>query len=128
MPQFLEGVGNIIGNAAPNVHHPEGKAFLDAFLGNRIEKQDESGRFAVNPLTGDVELESPGGFKLTANPVQRSVQGQFKFGGADPSIRQSEVLPEVTVDNPLDQVSPAKRELETMLYDYKKNNPDWWRP
>lgn len=124
MPQFLQGVGNIVQNAASNVQHPEGKTFLDAFLGNRIEKEDESGRFGFNPLTGEVEIETPGGFKLSGNPRMRSIQAQFKFGGPDPSIRQSEVLPEPSVN----EVSPARQEAETLLDAYRQSNPTWWQP
>lgn len=135
MPQFLEGIGNIIGEASPNVHHPEGKAFLDAFLGNRMEKQDESGRFAVNPLTGDVELESPGGFKVKASPIQRSVEGSFRFGGPDPNMMgraPEQALDEALGVNPDLQYGPealsaGRRLMEQEVGDYLERNPYGYR-
>jgi hypothetical protein len=128
MPGFIDNLGRVVGEASTNVHNPEGKTFLDAFLGNRLEKKDESGSFAVNPLTGDVELNSPGGFGLSASPMQRRVEGRFKIGGPDASIRQSEVLPYQGVENPMDYLSPAQQEKEKMLYEYQEQNPTWYRP
>ena len=128
MPQFLDTVGTAIRTGSQYGYNPEAKAFLDAFVGQNIEKQDETGRFTLNPATGDFQLESPRGLKLNVNPRQRSVEGSFRFGGPDTSIQQSEILPQMGVENPLEQMSPAKQELEAMLYDYREGNPDWWRP
>ena len=135
MPQFLEGVSNIIGNAAPNVYNREGKTFLDAFLGNRLEKQDESGRFSISPLTGDVELESPGGFKLSASPIQRSVQGSFRFGGPDTNIVGR--APEQALNEALgsdsdlqtgpEPMSEGRRLMEQEIGNYLERNPYGYR-
>ena len=132
MPQFLEGFGNVIGEASSYVH---GKDFLDAFLGNRLEKQDESGRFAVNPLTGDVELESPGGFKVKASPMQRSVEGSFRFGGPDTSIMSrapKQALDEALGVNPNLQYGPeplsaGRRLMEQEIGNYLERNPYGYR-
>ena len=132
MPQFVEALGNVIGEASPHIH---GKDFLDAFLGNRIEKRDETGRFAVNPLTGDVELESPGGFKLKASPVQRSVEGSFRFGGPDTSIMgrdPKQALNEALGVNPEMQYGPepmsaGRRLMEQEIGNYLERNPYGYR-
>lgn len=132
MPQFLEGFGNVIGEASSHVH---GKDFLDAFLGNRLEKRDETGRVAVNPLTGDIELESPGGFKVQASPVQRSVQGTFNFGGPDPNIMSrtpKQALDEALGVNPEMQYGPepmsaGRRLMEQEIGDYLERNPYGYR-
>jgi len=86
MPQFLTNVGSAVGEASKYMYPGEAKKFLDAFVGNQLERTDETGSFRVNPLTGDVELESPGGFKLSGSPVQRRIEGQFRFGGPDSRI------------------------------------------
>ena len=135
MPQFIERIGNIIKEASPNVHHPEGKAFLDAFLGSRIEKKDESGRFSISPLTGDIELESPGGFKLSASPIQRSVQGSFRFGGPNTSIAgraPEQALNEALGANPEMQYGPeplsaGRRLMEKEIGEYLERNPYAYR-
>ena len=135
MPQFIEGLGNVIKEASPYVHHPEAKTFLDAFVGNRIEKQDESGAFRINPLTGDVELESPGGFKLKASPVQRSVEGSFRFGGSDTSIvgrDPKQALNEALGVDPEMQHGPepmsaGRRLMEQEVGDYLERNPYGYR-
>jgi hypothetical protein len=132
MPQFIEGLGNVIREASPYVH---GKDFLDAFLGNRIEKRDETGRFAISPLTGDVELESPGGFKLKASPLQRSVEGSFRFGGPDTSIMgrdPEQALNEALGINPEMQYGPepmsaGRRLMEQEIGDYLERNPYGYR-
>ena len=132
MPQFIEGLGNVIREASPHVH---GKDFLDAFLGNRIEKKDETGRFAISPLTGDVELESPGGFKLKASPLQRSVEGSFRFGGPDTSIMgrdPEQALNEALGINPEMQYGPepmsaGRRLMEQEVGDYLERNPYGYR-
>lgn len=135
MPQFIEGLGNVIKEASPYTHHPEAKTFLDAFVGNKIEKRDETGRFAVNPLTGDVELESPGGFKFKASPVQRSVEGSFRFGGPDTSIMgrdPKQALNEALGVDPEMQYGPepmsaGRRLMEQEIGDYLERNPYGYR-
>lgn len=135
MPQFLSRMGNVIENASQNLHHPGAKTFLDAFVGNRIEKKDETGRFSINPLTGDVELESPGGFKLNASPIQRSVEGSFRFGGPDTSIvgrAPEQALNEALGVNPNLQYGPeamsaGRRLMEQEIGDYLERNPYGYR-
>lgn len=132
MPQFVEGLGNVIGEASPHIH---GKDFLDAFLGNRIKKEDETGTFAVSPLTGEVELESPGGFKLKANPVQRSVHGSFRFGGPDTSIKRGDpeqVLNQALGINPKMQYGPeplseGRRLMLQEIDEYLERHPYGYR-
>ena len=132
MPQFIEGLGSVIGEASPYIH---GKEFLDAFLGNRIEKEDETGKLGISPLTGEVELESPGGFKLRANPVQRSVQGSFRFGGPNTSIERSDPeqrLNEALGINPRMQYGPVplsegRRLMLQEVDEYLERNPYGYR-
>lgn len=130
MPQFLNGVGSVLENAHSNVHHPDAKVFLDAFLGNKLKKSDETGSFSVNPLTGDVEIESPGGFKLMASPVGRSVQGEFRFGGPDRTIKarspQAALDAALGIDRAFEMgpVAPSagRQEMEQQTEEYLKKN------
>lgn len=136
MPQFVEGLRNAMDSVQMGgYHHPDSKVFLDAFLGNRLQKKDDTGSFSISPLTGDVELESPGGFKLTASPIGRSIQGQFRFGGPDRSVQSRS--PEAALDaalgiNPLLQMGPeapsAGRQLmEQQTEEYLERNPYGYR-
>ena len=135
MSQLLEGFGKVMENAHSNVHHSDTKAFLDAFLGNRLGKSDETGSFGLNPLTGDVEIKSPGGFKLMASPLGKSVQGEFKFGGPDRTIKSRS--PEEALDaalgiNPMFQMglnapSAGRQEMERQTEEYLQQNPYGYR-
>jgi hypothetical protein len=108
MPQFLNNAGALVGEASKYMYQGEPKRFLDAFVGNQIERTDESGTLRLNPLSGDVELESPGGFKLSASPLQRRVEGTFRFGGPDTSIVGRS--PESALDEALGIEPPAMKE------------------
>lgn len=123
MPDFVRPVVDRV--SSHNLYGGPGKKFLDAFLGGRIEKEDETGRFAVNPLTGDVELESPGGFTVTANPVRREVEGRFQFGGADRNLIGRS--PEQALDEALG-ISPVQAP-ESPVEDWQdlwlKRNPNY---
>jgi len=135
MPQFLSNLGSVLGNASQHVHAGEGKKFLDAFVGNQLERSDETGTFRLNPLTGSVELESPGGFKLSASPVERSVQGNFRFGGPDTSIvgrDPSQALDEALGTSPdlyygPEPMSAGRQEMEKEIGDYLERNPYGYR-
>ena len=135
MPQFLEGFGKVMENAHSNVHHSDAKVFLDAFLGNRLKKSDETGSFGINPLTGDVEIESPGGFKWMASPVGKSVQGEFRFGGPDRTVKSRS--PEEALDaalgiDPMFQMGPTvpsagRQVMEQQTEEYLERNPYGYR-
>lgn len=135
MPQFLEGLGRVMENAQSNVHHPDAKVFLDAFLGNKLRKSDETGSFGINPLTGDVEIETPGGFKLMASPVGKSVQGEFRFGGPDRTIKSrspKQALDEALGIDSMFQMGPVvpsagRREMEQQTEEYLERNPYGYR-
>lgn len=133
MPDFVKSLTDRLSES--QIHGEEGKKFLNAFLGSRIEKEDETGRFAINPLTGEVELESPGGFKVTASPLQRSVQGSFRFGGPDTNIisrAPEQALNEALGVNPEMQygpepVSAGRRLMEQEIGNYLERNPYGYR-
>jgi len=135
MPEFVSNLGRIVGEASPNVHSPEAKPFLDAFLGNRIQKTDQSGSLSISPLTGDFELSSPGGFSLSASPMQQRVEGRFKFGGPDTSIVSRD--PKQALDKALgirpdlqygpEPMSAGRREMEKEIGEYLERNPYGYR-
>jgi len=108
MPQFVDNLGQIIGEASPYLHSPEVKPFLDAFIGNRIQKTDEGGTLTISPLTGDVNFTSPGGFGLSASPTQKRVEGRFRFGGPDRSLVGRP--PEAALDEALGIAPPVMEE------------------
>lgn len=135
MPQFLSSVGSVVENASQHFHSGEGKRFLDAFLGNQLERSDETGTFRLNPLTGSVELESPGGFKLSASPVEGRIQGDFRFGGPNTSIvgrDPKQALDEALGTSPNlyygpEPMSAGRQEMEKEIGNYLERNPYGYR-
>ena len=125
MPQFLNSVGSAVTEASKYMYPGEAKKFLDAFVGNQLERSDETGTFRLNPVTGDVELESPGGFKLSGSPIQKRIEGQFRFGGPDPTIVGRS--PESALDEALGIEPPVMEEAPPQDWQdlWRMRNPNY---
>lgn len=139
MPQFfnkgtLDAGGTVLKEASPYLYG-DAKNFLNAFIGRNLEKEDETGKLTVNPLTGDLQLESPGGLQLNVNPKQKSVEGSFRLGGPDPTIMATE--PAQTIDEAFglypdsqygpEPMSAGRRYMEKEIGEYLERNPYGYR-
>jgi hypothetical protein len=98
MPNFLNSFGQILEQGSGSVHQGSPQRFLEAFLGNKISKKDESGSFSFDPRTGSVELQNNRGWGISASPLTKTVQGNFRFGGDRFSMGRS---PEQALDEAL---------------------------
>lgn len=139
MPQLfnkgtLDAGGNVLREASPYLYG-DGKTFLDAFVGRNIRKEDETGSVTINPLSGDLQIQTPRGLGLNVSPRGKSIEGSFSFGGPDTSIvsrEPSQALDEALGVNPEIQYGPepmsaGRRYMEQEVGNYLEGNPYGYR-
>ena len=134
MPQVFNTAGTVLREASPYLYG-DGKTFLDAFVGRNIRKEDETGSVTINPLSGDLQIQTPRGLGLNVSPRQKSIEGSFNFGGPDQSIvgrEPSQALDEALGIYPELQYGPepmsaGRRYMEQEVDNYLERNPYGYR-
>jgi hypothetical protein len=118
-----------------NPNSPEGVQKLGNVFGSLLGKgsmqfSDDTGKVAINPLTGQFELMGKNfGIGINPNQMDPSAQLKFQFGKAaekpSPPVMMSQFLSEgIKEPSP----SAGRQELEQQLERYRSTNPYWYRP
>ncbi len=118
-----------------NPNSPENVQKLGSTFGGFLGKgsmqfADETGRAAINPLTGDFEVMGKNfGIGIKPNQMDPSAQLKFQFGKAAekplPPAMMSQFLNE---GESRPSLSAGRQALEEQLEKYRSTNPHWYRP
>ena len=129
-------------------YNPEVQQVMNAFTGQGLNFQDDTGRVSLSP--GGLTVQSNKGWGATINPVSaginvgpfaleggwggdKYIKGSFQFGnrnmgmpgGMNPISITGLGMNSSNAPEPLSEVQLLR---EKMLSDYQKNNPEWYRP